>query len=90
MGNASNKKKYASTCHRCDGKGYYPAKYNGNCFACGGKKFVGLKSSKSEKLFKHFVLIGGVKHQIVTWGKDKDQSWQVALDLLAAQGHHRI
>jgi len=82
------KNKYASVCHRCDGKGYYPAKYNGNCFACGGRKFVAVKTSKHEKLFRHTATIDGVQRTIVTWGKDADQSWRVAVDLLTAKGYH--
>tara|TARA_R100000808_G_scaffold17734_1_gene39096 strand:- start:2559 stop:2825 length:267 start_codon:yes stop_codon:yes gene_type:complete len=80
------KPKYAAECHRCNGKGYYPAKSNGACFACHGRKFVGVKSSKVETLYKHYFRVsGGELKMIKTWGRTKESAWEVAKNFLHAK-----
>ena len=70
-----SKKKYATRCPRCEGTGRHQG---GRCFQCHGKGVIGQKSSKSEKLFRHKVKVGGKDQHIIAWGKDADDSWDVA------------
>jgi len=48
-----------------------------------------MKSSKIQKLFKHTFKIDGENRSMITWGKNVDDSFDVALIWLDEQGFKR-
>jgi len=78
--------KFAARCPRCEGTGRHQG---GRCFQCKGKRVIGMKSSKIQKLFKHTFKIDGENRSMITWGKNVDDSFDVALIWLDEQGFKR-